>query len=176
MYPKVTFALPFPNVAKLSSLYKLNQSHHLDCEQALWGPLAVGQEKEGRLATMSLEFEYLHWKSQCECWLAEMTFVMTSLSLACVFQCCLHSRSFLLRTDWQKYESSVNREPQVNWRWNSNPRDIVGYGWLQALLPFPTPPPEHPGELAHRLVTIWLGVSLGRSSTLIVICKCTQYL
>ena len=23
--------------------------------------------------------------------------------------------------------------------------------WLQALLPFPTPPPEHLGELAHRL-------------------------
>ena len=47
MYPKVTFALLFPNVAKLSSLYKLNQSHHLDCEQALWGPQAAGQEKEG---------------------------------------------------------------------------------------------------------------------------------
>ena len=27
------------------------------CEQALWGSLAVGQEKEGGLATTSLEFE-----------------------------------------------------------------------------------------------------------------------
>ena len=62
MYPKVTFALLFPNVAKLSSLYKLNQSHHLDCEQALWRPMAAGQEKEGRLARMSLEFEYPHLK------------------------------------------------------------------------------------------------------------------
>ena len=62
MYPKVTFTLLFPNVAKLSSLYKLNQSHHLDCEQALWGPQAAGQEKEGRLARMSLEFEYPHLK------------------------------------------------------------------------------------------------------------------
>ena len=64
MYPKVTFALLFPNVAKLSSLYKLimNQSHHLDCEQALWGPQAAGQEKEGRLARMSLEYEYPHLK------------------------------------------------------------------------------------------------------------------
>ena len=63
MYPKVTFALLFPNVAKLSSLYKLNQSHHLEvCEQALWGPQAAGQEKEGRLARMSLEFEYPHSK------------------------------------------------------------------------------------------------------------------
>ena len=36
------------------------------CEQALWRALAVGQEKEGELATSSQEFEYLHWKSQCE--------------------------------------------------------------------------------------------------------------
>ena len=39
-------------------------------KQALRGSLAVGREKEGELATMSLEFEYLHgnllptwWKS-----------------------------------------------------------------------------------------------------------------
>ena len=36
------------------------------CEQALLGALATGQEKEGELATTSLEFEYLHGKSQCE--------------------------------------------------------------------------------------------------------------
>ena len=28
------------------------------CEQALWGPLSAGQELEGELATMSLEFEF----------------------------------------------------------------------------------------------------------------------
>ena len=28
------------------------------CEQTLWGALAVGWEKEGELATMSLEFEF----------------------------------------------------------------------------------------------------------------------
>ena len=33
------------------------------CEQALWGALAVGQEKEGELVTSSLEFENLHGKS-----------------------------------------------------------------------------------------------------------------
>ena len=32
-------------------------------EQALQGALVAGQEKEGQLATMSLEFEYLHRKS-----------------------------------------------------------------------------------------------------------------
>ena len=38
----------------------------LACEQALQGALAVGQEKEGELATKSLAFEYLHQKSRCK--------------------------------------------------------------------------------------------------------------
>ena len=38
----------------------------LACEQALWGALAAGREKEGELATASLEFKYLHRKSRCE--------------------------------------------------------------------------------------------------------------
>ena len=38
----------------------------LACEQALQGALAVGQEKEGELATTSLAFEYLHQKSRCK--------------------------------------------------------------------------------------------------------------
>ena len=38
----------------------------LACEQALRGALAAGEEKEGELATTSLEFEYLHRKSRCE--------------------------------------------------------------------------------------------------------------
>ena len=36
------------------------------CEQALCGTLAGGWEKEGELATTTLEFEYLHRKSRCE--------------------------------------------------------------------------------------------------------------
>ena len=35
-------------------------------KQALQGTLATRREKEGGLATTSLEFEYLLWKSQCE--------------------------------------------------------------------------------------------------------------
>ena len=38
----------------------------LACEQALRSALAAGREKEGELATTSLEFEYLHRKSRCE--------------------------------------------------------------------------------------------------------------
>ena len=38
----------------------------LACKQARRGALATWREKEGELATASLEFEYLHRKSQCE--------------------------------------------------------------------------------------------------------------
>ena len=35
--------------------------------------------------------------------------------------------SFPLHEDWRKIDSSVNREPQGNWRWNSNSRDLVAW-------------------------------------------------
>ena len=41
------------------------------------------------------------------------------------FNVCLHSRSFSLRADWRKSDSSVIGEPQGNWRRNSNSRDVV---------------------------------------------------
>ena len=46
-----------------------------------------GREKEGELATMSLNFGYLHRKVDAKCWLAKVTLVVTSLSFARVFQC-----------------------------------------------------------------------------------------
>ena len=56
-------------------------------EQAFQGALAAGPEKEGELATTSLEFEYLLGKVDAKYQLAEMIFVMMSLPLARVFQC-----------------------------------------------------------------------------------------
>ena len=51
---------------------------------------------------------------------------MTSLPLARVFQGCLHfSRSYSLRADRWKSDSSVDGEPQGNWRQNSNSREAV---------------------------------------------------
>ena len=44
----------------------LNVCKSIAYKQALWGALAAGREKEGELATMSLKFEYLHWKSRCK--------------------------------------------------------------------------------------------------------------
>ena len=41
----------------------LHVAYGLACEQALRGALVTGWEKEGELATTSLEFEYLHRKS-----------------------------------------------------------------------------------------------------------------
>ena len=46
------------------SLFYALLTMHLACEQALQG--AAGREKEGELATTSLEFEYLHRKSPSE--------------------------------------------------------------------------------------------------------------
>ena len=37
----------------------------------------------------------------------------------------LHSRSFPLHADWRKSDSSVDGEPQGNWRRNSNSGDVV---------------------------------------------------
>ena len=41
------------------------------------------------------------------------------------FNVCIHSRSFPLRAGWRKSDSSVDGEPQGNWRQNSNSRDVV---------------------------------------------------
>ena len=38
---------------------------------------------------------------------------------------CLHSRSSPLHADWRKSDSSVDGEPQGNWRRNSNSKDLV---------------------------------------------------
>ena len=45
----------------------------------------------------------------------------------CFFNVCSHSHSFWLRADWRKSDSSVDGEPQGNWKRNLT---------LQALLPY----------------------------------------
>ena len=103
----------------------MNGFKNIACEQAhraFWR--RGGKRNESlqlRLQNLNIHIE----KVDAKCWLAEMTLVMTSLPLARVFQCFLHSRSFPLRTDWRKSDSSVDVEPQGNWRWNSNSRDVV---------------------------------------------------
>ena len=79
-----------------------------------------GAGKGRRACTASLEFEYLHRKDDAKCWLAEMT-----LPLARVFQCLFTFALVSALADWRKSACSVDREPQGNWRWNSNSRDVV---------------------------------------------------
>ena len=44
---------------------------------------------------------------------------------ACRVNVCLHLHTFPPRADWRKSESTVDGEPQGNWRRNSNRRDVV---------------------------------------------------
>ena len=68
------------------------------CEQALRGALAAGREKEGELATTSLEFEYLHRKSRCEMLIGgddiSNDVITLEVSFHVFFNVSLHSRSF----------------------------------------------------------------------------------
>ena len=56
-------------------------------EQVLQGALAAVWQKERELATTSLEFDYLHQKSQCKMLIGGMTLVMLLLPSACAFTC-----------------------------------------------------------------------------------------
>ena len=66
------------------------------------------------------------------CWLAEMTLVMTSLPLSCVFNLCLHLRSFTLCTYWQ----NLTVEAQLTGNhWGIGGGIQIKETFLQALLP-----------------------------------------
>ena len=84
--------------------------------------VAAGREKEGELATTALEFEYLHQKSQRKMLIGRDDINNDIITLGtCFSMFFLRSRSFLLHVDWQKSDSSVEGEPQGNWRWNKIP-------------------------------------------------------
>ena len=55
------------------------------CEQALRGALTVRREKEGELATTSLEFEYMHRKRRCEMLIGGDNISYDVITLARVF-------------------------------------------------------------------------------------------
>ena len=89
----------------------------------LWRP---GGKRKGSLQLHLWNLNICTKKVNAKLWLAEVTLVMTSLPLAHVFQFFfLHSRLFPLHADWQKSDSSIEGEPQGNWRWNANSRDVV---------------------------------------------------
>ena len=136
----------FLSIQKKRPLPKLNAG--VAWEQALRGALAAGREKEEELASTSLEFEYPHQKSR-----SEMLIGVGDISNDLItprhvfFNVCLQSRSFPLRMiggNLTAHSTGSHRG--------------IGGGiqipetQLQALLPFPAPPPERPGELVRKLM------------------------
>ena len=113
------------------------------CDQALW---RRGWKRKESLQLRLWNLNICIEKVDAKCWLAEMTLVMTSLLLARVFNLCLHSRSFSLCADWRESDSSVNGQPQGNWRRNSNSRDVCS-----CQLSFFFCRQSSPGKLSRRL-------------------------
>jgi len=90
------------------------------CEQSLPGTLTAGREKEREHVTMSLKFEYLHQKSWCKMLIGGEDISDDVITLGKCF-----SMFVYIHADWREFDSSVNGEPQGNWRWNWNSRDVV---------------------------------------------------
>ena len=99
----------------------------ITCKQAVRGALAVGQEKEGELAITSLEFEYLHRKNRCKMLIGGDDISNDVITFGMCFSIFVYICT-LSTSHWSALrliDSSVDMEPQRNWRWNSNSRDVV---------------------------------------------------
>ena len=95
-------------------------------------PWRLGGKRKENLQQRLWNLDICIEKVDAKSWLAEMTLVMTLLPRQLswhVFSVFVyiraHSRWFPLRADWRKSNSSVDGEPQGNWRRNSNSRDVV---------------------------------------------------
>ena len=109
----------------------------------------AGREKEGELATMTLEFEYLHQKKVDvkSLFIGGNDISNDIITLGVCFSMFVYIRACfpftLIGGNLTAQSKGSHRE--------------IGGGiqiletLLQALLPFPTAPPECRGELAHRL-------------------------
>ena len=84
-------------------------------EQALQGALSAGWEKEGALATTSLEFEYMRRKSRYELLIGGDDISNDVITLGAYFHVffsvCLIFLLARFRADWRKSDISVDREP-----------------------------------------------------------------
>ena len=116
----------------------------LACEQALRGALAVGREKEGEVATTSLEFEYLHQKSRCQMLIDGEDISNDVIILGTCFSMFVYIRA---RFCFALTGGNLTVQSTGSHRGIGGGIQIPGT-WLQALLPFPAPPLERPGELA----------------------------
>ena len=107
------------------------------------GTLAAGREKEGVLATTSLEFEYLHW----EMLIGGDDICNQNITLGTCFSMFVYIRARFLFT---LIDRNLKAQSTGSYRGTGGGIQIPETR-LQALLPFPAPPPEHSRELTHRL-------------------------
>ena len=125
--------------------------------KALWGALAAGREKEGERTTMSRNIWISASKNvDANCWLVEMTLVMTSLPLTRFFLMLVFIRA---RFRFALIGGHLTAQSTRSHRGLGIPET-----WLQALLRFPAPPPERPGELARSRKRVGLVIWRSRSS------------
>ena len=93
----------------------------ITCKQALPGALAVGQEKEGELAITSLEFEYLHRKSQCKMLIGrdDISNDVVTFGICLSIFVYMHSFHFALtgtQIDWQLSWRGATEELKVEFK------------------------------------------------------------
>ena len=93
--PKFPFPLPLltPATQAIPFINRADKVIRQACEQAHRGALVAGPEKEGELATTSLEFEYLHRKSRCEMLIGEDDISNDVITLGTYFSMFVYRRS-----------------------------------------------------------------------------------
>ena len=114
--------------------------------QALRGALAARREKEGGLATTSLEFEYMHRKSQCEMLIGGDDISNDVITLGACFHAFFNVCLILDRFRFALIGGNLAAQSTGSHRG-------IGGGIQIPSDSLPAPPPEHPGELARRLAT-----------------------
>ena len=105
------------------------------------------REKEGELATDSLEFKYLHRKSRCEMLIGGDDISNYVITLGTCFSMFGYIRA---RVRFALIGGNLTAQSTGNHRGIGGGIQIPERQ-LQTLLPFPAPLPERPGELARRL-------------------------
>ena len=137
LFPARYFLMHSPGMLTIYTYHHTRRGGRMVLYNSLWAN-SPGRGRKGKesLQLCLWNLNTCIKKVNAKCWLEEMT-VTTSLPLACVFQCLftLILHSFLLRLDWWKCDSSVDGEPQGNWRWNSNSRDVFASSVF--FLPYP---------------------------------------
>ena len=108
------------------------------------------REKEGKLATTSLKFEYLHLKSRCEMLIGGDHISNDVITLGSCFSMFVYIR---VRFRFALIGGNLTAQSTWSHRGIGGRIQIPETQW-QALIPFPAPSPERPGELARRLAIL----------------------